>query len=176
MPDFPPLECLRFFDAAARHQSFARAAEELGVTPAAVAHRVRMLEEHVGASRFRRFHHSVQLNQRGRRYHDDVQRILADILDSTARQRAGATSRRPRLVAVEVMAEMWLTPRLTRFKTAWPRIVIELETDHREVDPRRRDFDLWMAFTNQVAENLEVEILFEETLVPVRSPALLERQ
>ena len=175
MPDFPPLECLRFFDAAARRQSFARAAEEFGVTPAAVAHRVRMLEDHVGAPLFRRFHHAVRLNQRGRRYHDDVQRILADILDSTERQRAGATTRRLRLVAVEVMAEMWLTPRLTRFKTAWPKVVIELETDHREVDPQRRDFDLWIAFTNHVAENLEVEVLFAETLVPVCSPALLER-
>ena len=48
----PPLDCLRFFEAAARHRSFVRAAEELGVTPPAVAHRIRMLESHLGAELF----------------------------------------------------------------------------------------------------------------------------
>ena len=48
----PPLECLRFFDAAARHQSFVRAASELHVTPAAVAYRIKMLEGHLGHSLF----------------------------------------------------------------------------------------------------------------------------
>ena len=87
MYNLPPLDCLRFFDAAARHESFAKAAEELGVTPAAVGHRIRMLEEHVKAPLFRRRHRSVHLTDRGRTYHVDVQRILRDIAESTARCR-----------------------------------------------------------------------------------------
>ena len=79
VPDLPPLDCLRFFDAAARHQSFARAAEELGVTPAAVAHRVRMLENHLRAPLFSRRARSVRLTLRGRRYHADIRRILEDV-------------------------------------------------------------------------------------------------
>ena len=65
MPNLPPLDCLRFFEAAARLESFARAAEELGVTAAAVAHRVRMLEKHLGDTLFERRRRSVHLNRRG---------------------------------------------------------------------------------------------------------------
>ena len=87
MYTLPPLDCLRFFEAAARHTSFARAAEEIGVTPAAVAHRVRMLEDHVRAPLFHRRRRGVHLTDRGRSYHVDVQRILRDIDESTARCR-----------------------------------------------------------------------------------------
>ena len=65
-------------------------------------------------------------------------------------------------------------PRLADFKTAHPDISIEFETDHREVDPERRDFDVWIAFTDRVAETLHAETLFKETLLPVCSPALLQ--
>ena len=87
MPTLPPLDCLRFFDAAARHQSFVRAARELCVTPAAVAHRVRVLEAHFGAPLFERGHRSVRLNVRGHKYHIEVARILDDIRACTARLR-----------------------------------------------------------------------------------------
>ena len=65
MQTLPPLDCLRFFAAAARHQNFVRAAEELQVTPAAVAHRVRMLEKHLEAPLFDRRPRGVRLNRRG---------------------------------------------------------------------------------------------------------------
>ncbi len=80
----PPLDALRFFEAAARRQSFLRAAEELGVTAAAVAHRVRTIEDHLGAELFTRRPRSVRLNRRGRAYHAQVRRILAELRDTTA--------------------------------------------------------------------------------------------
>ena len=81
----PPLDCLRFFEAAARHQSFVLAAEELDVTPPAVAHRIRMLESHLGAELFTRRHRGVRLNRRGRAYQEEVRRILLDIRETTDR-------------------------------------------------------------------------------------------
>ena len=81
----PPLDCLRFFEAAARHQSFVLAADELGVTPPAVAHRIRMLESHLGAALFVRRHRGVRLNRRGRAYYEEVRRILLDIRETTER-------------------------------------------------------------------------------------------
>ena len=81
----PPLDCLRFFEVAARHQSFAHAGEELGVTPPAVAHRIRMLESHLQAELFARRHRGVRLNRRGRAYYEEVRRILLDIHDITER-------------------------------------------------------------------------------------------
>ena len=83
----PPLESLRFFEAAARQQGFARAAEELRVTPAAVAHRVRMLEKHLDVPLFDRRQRGVRLNRRGQAYLKEVQRILAEVHGVSERQR-----------------------------------------------------------------------------------------
>ena len=83
MKPLPPLDCLRHFEAAARHESFVRAAEEFGVTAAAVAHRIRMLERYLGAPLFNRRHRSVRLNRRGRAYFEAIRRILLDIHETT---------------------------------------------------------------------------------------------
>ena len=69
----------------ARHRSFAHAAAELDVTPPAVAHRIRMLESHLGAELFERGRRSVRLNRRGRAYYEEVRRILLDIRETTER-------------------------------------------------------------------------------------------
>ena len=176
----PPLESLRFFEAAARHQSFARAAEELAVTPGAVAHRVRMLEKHLEVPLFDRRRRSVRVNRRGRAYLKEVQRILAEVHGVSERQRRWP--RRVRIVSVEAVAEKWLMPRLATFKAAHPGVAIELETNHRGVDPDRRDFDAWLAYSGETAaprpvtrreDTLLEETLYEEDLMPVCSPALL---
>ena len=176
----PPLESLRFFEAAARHQGFARAAAELGVTAAAVAHRIRTLEEHLDARLFDRRQRGVRLNRGGQAYLKEVQRILAEVHGVSERQRH--PSRRVRIVSVEAVAEKWLVPRLAAFKTAHPGIAIELETNHRGVDPDCRDFDVWLAYTGETAaprpvtrreDTLCEETLYEEQLLPVCSPDLL---
>ncbi len=74
---------------------------------------------------------------------------------------------------MEAFAELWLMPRLAAFRRAHPEIVIEFETDHYEVDPARRAFDVWIAFVAEVPRTVQSEVLFEETLVPVCSPGLL---
>ncbi len=176
----PPLESLRFFEAAARHQSFVRAAKELEVTSAAVAHRVRMLEKHLDVALFERRRRGVRLNRRGQAYLKEVQRILAEVHGVSERQRRWP--RRVRIVSVEAVAEKWLVPRLATFTAAHPDIAIEVETNHRGVDPDRRDFDAWFAYTGETAaqrpvtrreDTLLEETLYEEQLLPVCSPALL---
>ena len=161
-------------------QSFARTAEELGGTPAAVAHRVGALEKHLDVPLFDRRHRGVRLNGRGRAYLKEVQRILAEVHGVSERQRRWP--RRVRIVSVEAVAEKWLVPRLAAFKAAHPAVAIELETNHRGVDPDRRDFDAWFAYTGETAaprpvtcreDTLLDETLYEEDLLPVCSPALL---
>ena len=180
MQHLPPLDSLRFFEAAARLQSFSSASTELGVTPAAVAHRIRSLEEHLDAPLFLRQKRAIFLNTRGRAYLKEVQRILAEVHGVSERQRR--RPRRVRIVSVEAVAEKWLVPRLTSFKTDHPAIAIEIETNHRGVDPTRHEFDAWLAYTGETAaprplpgrENtLLEETLYEENLLPVCSPALL---
>ena len=85
MISLPPLDCLRFFEAAARHRSFAHAGKELGVTPPTVAHRIRMLESHLGPELFEQRRRGVYINRRGRAYHEEVRRILLDICETTER-------------------------------------------------------------------------------------------
>ena len=180
IPHLPPLENLRFFEAAARHESFARAAEELGITAAAVAHRVRALEGYLDAPLFDRGKRSVRLNHRGQVYFREVQRILAEVHGASERHRR--LPRPVRIVSVEAVAEKWLVPRLASFSAAHPGIAIELETNHRGVDPEYRNFDAWLAYTRSTSaprpmtrreHTVHEETLYEEQLFPVCSPALL---
>ena len=183
MLNLPPLECLRFFEAAARRQSFSRAADELHVTSAAVAHRVKVLERHLEGALFERYARGVRLNTRGKAYLKDVQRILAEVHDVTARHRGAGRSARVRIVSVEAIAELWLLPRLVRFTASHANIAVELETNHRNVDPDRGDFDVWFAYAGEAraprpapprTDTLSEDLLFEEPLVPVCSPRLLK--
>ena len=178
MSPLPPLECLRFFDAAARHQSFARAGAELQVTAAAVAYRVKVLETHLGLTLFDRNGRGVTLNACGKACLGDVQRILSDIREVVDRYRVGAHKQHLRLVVVESIADRWLMPKIAEFNAIRPDIAFELETDHLGVDPNRQDFDIWITYDGGTrAPSAEValrETLFEDTLLPVCSPALLE--
>ena len=178
MPRLPPLECLRFFEVAARRESFAKAAEELHVSASAVAHRIKVLEQHLDGALFERRRRGVRLNGRGKAYLKDVQRILAEIQAATERRRADSGTQRLKLVSVEVVAEKWLLPRLADFQLSHPGVVIELETDHRGVDPAGSDFDIWIAYVGETAaprpQGLFEETLYEEDLLPVCSPTLIE--
>ena len=169
----PSLEVFRVFDVAGRHESFARAARELCVTPGAIAHRVRTLEHYLGEELFERRSHSVALSVRGQAFLVEIQHSLCALDRTIERFRSGANAGVLKLVAVEAFAEMWLMPRLAAFRRTHPEVVIEFETDHHEVDPARRAFDVWIAFVAEVPSTVRSEVLFEETLVPVCSPGLL---
>ena len=181
--DLPPLECLRFFEAAGRRESFTKAAEELHVTSAAVAHRIKVLERHLESALFERRRRGVRLNTRGKALLRDVQRILADIHDATERYRSESRQRRIQIFSVASVADKWLVPRLGSFTATYPKVAIILETNHHRVDLTRRDFDAWVAYERQpretgrdaisVQEVLE-ETLFEELMIPVCSPSLLD--
>ena len=171
-----PLDAMRSFEVAARHQSFAGAARELGVTSGAVSHRVRTLEQYLGVALFERRAHGLALSVRGQAFLGEVRDTVAALDETAERFRAGAKAGALKLVAVEAFAEMWLMPRLAAFRSAHPEIVIEFETslgDHHEVDPSGRAFDVWIAFVASVPRTVQSEVLFEETLVPVCSPGLL---
>ena len=129
---------------------------------------------------FERRHRSVRVNRRGQAY---LRRCSASWPRSTASPNAsGAGPRRVRIVSVEAVAEKWLAPRLATFKAEHPGVAIELETNHRGVDPDRSDFDAWFAYTGETAapgpvtrreDTLLEETRYEEDLLPVCSPALL---
>ena len=173
LPDVPVLDTLPFFEAAARLGSFQAAGKELGVTAAAVAYRVESLETYLGVALFSRQIRGVRLNGHGRDYLEEVQHILAELRRANEHLRGGPRSPVLRLITVEVVMEKWLMPRLPDFKAAHPDLTIEFETDQGAFTPEEREFDEWVAFTDRVKGAPHCETLFEETLVPVCSPALL---
>ena len=108
-----------------------------------------LLEKHLDVPLFDRRPRGVHLNRRGQAYLKEVQRILAEVHGVSERQRRWP--RRVRIVSVEAVAEKWLVPRLATFKAAHAGAAIELETNHCGVDPDRRDFDAWFAYTGETA-------------------------
>jgi LysR family glycine cleavage system transcriptional activator len=167
----PPLRALHAFEAAARHLSFARAAEELGVTPAAISQQIKQLEDILG----------VGLFHRGTRLSLTRQAALAAADFSDAFDRlAAAVGRltpdgpaRPLVVsAPPAFAARWLVPRLTRFQEAHPGIDLHLSATMRLVDLDREGVDVGIRYGPGRYPGLLVERLRLEEVIAVASPRL----
>lgn len=167
--DLPSLNALRAFEAAARHSSFVGAAEELAVTPAAVSHQIRSLEDHFGASLFQRHHRAVELTSVGRR-------LLPGLTDAFDRLTMAVSDARPRPdspVTVSVAAPFaakWLAPRLESFFSCHPGISVQVQPDVRGGPPENANSDLSVFLANSAGEG--VDLLFEDQLFPVCAPVL----
>ncbi|MEM6850285.1 MAG: transcriptional regulator GcvA [Pseudomonadota bacterium] len=169
----PPLNALRAFEAAARHLSFTKAAEELNVTPGAISQQVKALEDFVGAPVFRRHKRTLLLT-------DEAQAslpLLRDAFDMLSEAAAGlaANSRIGRL-AVSVapsFAAKWLVPRIDDFHQAHPDIEVWISADMDVVDFAKDDVDLAIRYGGGAYGDLVVERLLREKVVPVCSPSLL---
>lgn len=170
-----PLSGFRAFEAAARHLSFARAAEELRVTPAAVSHQVRALEDYLGLRLFRRTGRRVLLTEAG-------QILLPDLRAGFDRLEAALTgARRLRQAGGGVLtvtmspafAAKWLVPRLERFRVRHPEIDVRIHADVRLVDFAAEEVDLAIRYGPGAYPGLHATRLFpSEEVFPVCSPAL----
>jgi LysR family glycine cleavage system transcriptional activator len=129
----PPLSALRAFEAAARHLSFKRAAEELFVTPAAVSQQIKALESYLGAPLFRRLPRALELSEHGRA----MLPKLRDGLDCLAAAVELVRVRPEGLLTVHAppsFAQRWLVPRLSRFSTLHPDAELRLASDVCNID------------------------------------------
>ena len=124
----PPFAAVRAFEAAARHQSFKAAAEELHVTQSAISHQVKGLEEFLGAALFRRKAGGVELTRCGADYFGDVSWILDGLDSSTERIRGTDTAGLLSVRATPAFASRWLMPRMDGFSRAYPEIELEVTT------------------------------------------------
>ena len=172
----PPLNALRTFEAAARHLSCPRAAEELHVTQAAVSHQVRALEDHLGVRLFRRRGRALSLNEAGEALLPGLQDAFDRIEDSAKRVRPGHDERVLTVTVQPSFAGAWLISRLPRFAERHPDIDVKLSATHDLVDLMREDVDVGVRFgPGSWPGDLRVDRLMDEELFPVCSPALLER-
>jgi LysR family glycine cleavage system transcriptional activator len=169
----PPLNALRAFEAAARHGSFVKAAEELYVTGGAVSQQVKALEAWLGRPLFRRLHRGVALNQAGTAYLAKLGAVLDEL--AAASQEIAQRKQVLRITAPPAFAERWLMPRLGRFQGLHPEVEIALTADDRTVDLARDPVDLWLCYGTGEHPGCRVERLFAESLFPVCAPVLLDR-
>src|SRR5436190_9694023 len=169
----PPLNALKASEAAARHESFTRAAEELCVTQGAVSHQVKALEAELGLKLFNRQPQRLVITEAGRAYLGVVRDAFDRIADGTERllqrQSGGALT----VSTSPNFAAKWLVHRLGRFAEAHPEIDLRVSASLHHVDFAREDIDLAIRHGDGTASGLHVTRLCTEELFPVCSPKLL---
>ncbi len=172
----PPLNALRAYEAAARHLSFTRAAEELFVTQAAISHQVKALEGHLGIKLFRRLNRALLLTEEGQAYLPAVAQAL-DLLDEATRRLLRAEDRGTLTVStLPSFAARWLVPRLGRFFEAHPDIDVRVAPSVALVDFDRDNVDVAIRYGKGKYPGLRVDRLLEEDLYPVCSERLLQTE
>ncbi len=171
----PPLNSLRAFDAAARHLSFTRAAEELFVTQAAVSHQIKSLEEFLSVKLFLRRNRSLLLTEEGQSYWPAIRKMFEQLGEATERLKMTGASGALTVSVIPTFAVTWLVPRLNKFSELYPDIDVRLKSCDNMVDFVREDVDVQIFFgmESDYSDNLHVDCLLDEYLVPVCSPELL---
>jgi LysR family transcriptional regulator, glycine cleavage system transcriptional activator len=166
-----PLRALQAVEAAVRHLSFARAAEELHVTPAAISQQIKLLESEVGQPLFER---SPTLRPTASAQSVSRQlREAFDLLEQASRQLRGGQSGRPMVVSLAPsFASRWLIPRLERFNARHPDIELHLLATTRLVDFETEDVDLAVRYGDGRYPGLHAERLQQETVIAVAHPRL----
>ena len=169
MTRLPPLSTLRPFEAAARLESFSRAADELHLTHGAVSHQVRALEEHLGTPLFARHGKRVALTAAGRVFAERVRAAL----DEIARAADGLRERREDRLTVSVLpsfASRWLMPRLIRFMDAHPRVEVNVIASGALANFAADEVDVAIRFGVGPWPPHVCELFLEDEYFPVASP------
>jgi LysR family glycine cleavage system transcriptional activator len=170
--NLPPLETFRFFEAAARHLNFTRAAEEMHVTHGAVSQRIKRLEEDLGTPLFRRSGRSMVLTDEGRRLLERVQAAIGEITEGVEAIRPNNTGSILTISTPPCLAAYWLLPRLADFNEHHPDIQVNIRATPLLADFTRDDIDMAVRFGPGKWAGLISIKLREEELVPVCSPSL----
>ncbi len=175
MRPIPPLNALRAFEATARHLSFSKAAEELHVTPAAVSHQVKALEETLGASLFRRLNRASELTDAGRLLFPDLQEGFQRIGEAVAKLDRLSEDRVLVISTGPAFSATWLAPRLYRFLEQYPEIDARISANLGRSNFGADGVDLAIRFGHGNYSGFHVEHLVNDSLLPLCSPSLLER-
>ena len=171
----PPLTALRAFDAAARHMSFAKAADELNVTPAALSFQIKSLEEHLGQLLFRRLNRAVELTEAGRTLAPGAAEGFATLQSAWAATRRLQDNTTLTITAGPALTAKWLAPRLYEFARAHPEIDLRFSATLRSMDLERDDVDVAIRFGYGQDDGLYSVPVRKEWLTPVMTPELAEQ-
>lgn len=171
---FPPLSCLLAFESAARRESFTLAANELNLTPSAISHQIAKLEELLKVKLFDRNGRTLTLTPAGSEYMSRLSGALDAISAATDNARKG-TSNTLHVHASPSFATLWLMPRLADFASKHPRIALSFSSSVAYSDFEIGMVDIDIRYGHPHWPHLHVEPIFEERIMPLASPAFLEK-
>ena len=171
-PRLPSLDLLKGFEAAARHLSFTRAAEELFLTQSALSRQMQTLEEQLGMPLFERRHRQLLLTEAGQMLQATAKAVLDELTQAVAAIRRDEAAQPLTVSTNQPFASLWLIPRLSRFRERHPGIDVYISADNRIVDLERERIDLAVRYCSEAMAPPGSPRLFGEKLVPVCSPGL----
>jgi LysR family glycine cleavage system transcriptional activator len=171
----PPFVSLRVFEAAARLGSFAKAADELGVSAGAVSQHIRAIEDFAGQPLFRRLGRGVELTEAGKAAANHAGVVISEMLQAGRAMRASLRGRRVSISAAPSFASKWLIPRLAVFQELYPEADVRTFADMALTDFSGSDIDLAIRYGPGGYEGLQSERLMTESVIVVCSPRLLAR-
>jgi LysR family glycine cleavage system transcriptional activator len=173
MSRLPPLSAIRAFEAAGRHENFSRAAEELGMTQAAISYQIRQLEDRVGKPLFVRDKGRVRLSDSGRRLLPAVTGGFTAIADAIASLREEDED----VLAIDTSVSFgatWLSSRIGRFQVRHPDLAVKISLANELIDFARGGIDAVVRAGRGPWEGLRRDFLFRQHFSPICSPAFLE--
>lgn len=171
----PPLTALRAFEAAARHLSFAQAAAELNVTPAALSFQIKSLEAHLGEPVFRRLNRAVELTEAGRVLSPGVTDGFAALSAAWRNTQRLNDNKTLTITAGPAFTSKWLAPRLYEFAQAHPEIELRFSASLRLIDFDRDAVDVAIRFGLGNDKDVYSEPLIQEWMTPMMTPDLAEK-
>ena len=175
MRRLPPLNALRAFEAAARHENISKAASELNVSHSAVSQQVKKIEQHFRQSLFRRSGNRIVLTQRAKLFLNDVRFCLERLAVASESLAAAGDSMMLRVNATPSFAMRWLIPRIAGFQRDHPNIEIRVETSVTdEISHLGAGYDLIVRRYKMERPGMICERILEDVSVAVMSPTLVE--
>ncbi len=173
MRKLPPLNGLRAFEAAARHLSFSRAAAELHVTPAAISHQIKGLEDFYGVALFRRMPRAVLLTDEAQAVLPLVSEAFDKLAEASEMIKESEASGLLTVTSAPTFAAKWLVQRLPRFSALYPEISVRMDARLEIADFDRDQVDVAIRLGDGNYPGMKVDRMFQEEVLPVCHPDLL---
>lgn len=168
----PPLPMLVGFEAAARHGSFSRAAEELNITQSAISHQVRALEDHLGQPLFHRVGRRIELNDAGADLWHTAQDALETVRHGVSRLNAYTKPGSVIVMMSPALAQSWFLPRLRTLREALPEVEPWLHTTHESWVPEEAEIDIVISSQPWHDEGTVTQPLMRDSLCPMAAPGM----
>ena len=173
-PPLPSLDFFKGFEAAARHLSFTKAAEELFVTQSAVSRQIQALEQRLGVTLFLRRNRGLALTDAGEQMWRAVDSALRTLHQAVEQVAPGATPKMVTVTSSMAFSSLWLIPRLSGFRRLHPDVDVRISANNQVLDLDRERIDLAIRYCPSRAAPAGSVRLFGEEILPVCSPALLK--